>query len=664
MAMPIPTIRRMFTPKMLARALLCVLLLVSGAVLHARDIVILQGGQFETDIMAADAASAFDPTHQLSAEDMRQRPTAFRPIAGKYIDFGTYGENRNTIWVAVDIRNGTPVRQEWIVSLHRSFVQDVRFYLAERGSKPVQPLLSARWGEVEVAGAKPVGPFLAAPFALDPGQEATLLVALRNNHSLALPLEIATQEAYQHSIAQRDLVNYLASGAWLAMIILILVMGPAIGWRVTLAFVAYQLFAICTIMGAELYLFRWEWMDIGVIYFTDILFYMLVVLSMTIFAQAFFETRRNFPIAHKVILVWQVLFVIVAPYVAVNHPDPDSTGLIIPFVRPVLPMLIYIAIHGIRTGLVGSWPVLFGLLTILTVGAVDSYEKANPGAVHHDTILELGHMGFLVEGLLFAIAILYRFIRLRHDHEASLEAALAASQEKLRLSHELAASRERFERARTEAQQNRIKVASMGHDLRQPLAALRSAFERRTSEADDSARQVEAAFGFLEGLAASSDQFSADDHSSDVDGIEIFAASVVLGTTKQMFGIDAVAAGIELRTVECGHAIRCNPVIALRIASNLVSNGIRHSGASRIVVGYRHHGDTLVLQVWDNGRGMHEDEVRRMMAPGAKAADSTGNGLGLGLHIVHTLCAEQGFALDIASQPGRGTRFSVALPRA
>lgn len=67
------------------------------------------------------------------------------------------------------------------------------------------------------------------------------------------------------------------------------------------------------------------------------------------------------------------------------------------------------------------------------------------------------------------------------------------------------------------------------------------------------------------------------------------------------------------------------------------------------------------LEVIDTGHGMNEDTLEKAFEPYFTTREH-GKGTGLGLTLVHSIVAEhQGF-LDVASTPGKGTRFQLFFP--
>ncbi|HEY9070876.1 MAG TPA: response regulator [Candidatus Ozemobacteraceae bacterium] len=73
-------------------------------------------------------------------------------------------------------------------------------------------------------------------------------------------------------------------------------------------------------------------------------------------------------------------------------------------------------------------------------------------------------------------------------------------------------------------------------------------------------------------------------------------------------------------------------------------------------------GDYVVLRVRDDGMGMSPESLSHLFEPFYTTKD-LGKGTGLGLATVYGIVRQNGGYIDVHSQPGSGTSFSICLPR-
>jgi CheY-like chemotaxis protein len=86
-----------------------------------------------------------------------------------------------------------------------------------------------------------------------------------------------------------------------------------------------------------------------------------------------------------------------------------------------------------------------------------------------------------------------------------------------------------------------------------------------------------------------------------------------------------------------------------------------------VLVGCRRHAGTLDIEVLDTGPGVPADQREKIFGEFVRLGDRDGRGqpgLGLGLAIVQRLCDLMALPIAFESALGRGSRFSVTLPRA
>jgi CheY-like chemotaxis protein len=128
----------------------------------------------------------------------------------------------------------------------------------------------------------------------------------------------------------------------------------------------------------------------------------------------------------------------------------------------------------------------------------------------------------------------------------------------------------------------------------------------------------------------------------------------------------AADAGISLRAVPTAAWVRSDFVLLEQILLNLVSNAVRYTARGGLLIGCRERGTNLRIEVWDTGPGIPQDQRQRIFEEFYRVEDAKQDrkGLGLGLAIVERLCRLLGHAIELTSAVGRGSRFTVVVPRA
>jgi signal transduction histidine kinase/CheY-like chemotaxis protein len=212
-------------------------------------------------------------------------------------------------------------------------------------------------------------------------------------------------------------------------------------------------------------------------------------------------------------------------------------------------------------------------------------------------------------------------------------------------------------------------LAAASHDLRQPLhalnlfaAQLRS--ERDQVERDRLAVRIDTAVANMNELFNALLDISRLDAGAMSANVSDFPINRVLSRIAAMFASTARDRGLLLRMVACSTWVRSDPILLEQVLLNLVSNAVRYTPTGGVVVGCRHKGATLRIDVCDTGIGIPADDQRNIFREFYQvAAPERGKeGLGLGLAIVERLSAVLDHSITLASTPGKGSRFSITVP--
>jgi signal transduction histidine kinase/CheY-like chemotaxis protein len=222
---------------------------------------------------------------------------------------------------------------------------------------------------------------------------------------------------------------------------------------------------------------------------------------------------------------------------------------------------------------------------------------------------------------------------------------------------------------------NRYKshfLASASHDLRQPLHALNLFVAQLQTETNPAERsrvvsRIDAAVASMNELfEALLDMTKLEAGILQANPAE-FAVQRLLDRIETTFAELADEKGLSLRVVPCSAWVRSDPILLERILFNLVANAVRYTARGGVVVGCRRCATQLRIDVCDTGAGIPENQRQSIFSEFYQLANPAPDrkaGLGLGLAIVDRLGRLLGHPVELQSNPGRGSRFSVSVPLA
>jgi two-component system heavy metal sensor histidine kinase CusS len=294
----------------------------------------------------------------------------------------------------------------------------------------------------------------------------------------------------------------------------------------------------------------------------------------------------------------------------------------------------------------------------------------------------------LIAGLLaigFTVLVTWRVVRrLTRGHEAIADAArrVAAGaldarigmkegdDEVVQLANDVD---EMVRRLATLVESQQRFVAHAAHELRSPLTALygelqlalrrsRSAEEYRASieETLGSARRLKDLAEDLLALARIGSAHESPHTPVALDEVAQHAASWV--------SREAARRKVELAIDTDGSMLLGRAFDLERLLRNLLDNAVRHCpDGGHVRLEARSEGDTVLLDVLDDGPGVSAEDRERVFDPFFRAAAelTRDGGSGLGLAIVREIARGHGGDVSVESGPGgKGARFRARLPAA
>ena len=111
-------------------------------------------------------------------------------------------------------------------------------------------------------------------------------------------------------------------------------------------------------------------------------------------------------------------------------------------------------------------------------------------------------------------------------------------------------------------------------------------------------------------------------------------------------------------------AVRFDAAALSQALVNLLDNAVKYSGTSRdVAISVALHGDTIVIEVSDQGIGIPASEQLRVFERFYRVPNATAKGgYGLGLFLVRHIAEAHGGRAEVDSEPGGGSCFRLILP--
>jgi Na+/proline symporter/signal transduction histidine kinase/CheY-like chemotaxis protein len=212
-------------------------------------------------------------------------------------------------------------------------------------------------------------------------------------------------------------------------------------------------------------------------------------------------------------------------------------------------------------------------------------------------------------------------------------------------------------------------LAAASHDILQPLNAARlyvtSLIERGARDDRGLVDNIDASLEAVEEIFGALLDMSRLDTGALRPEYMSFRIDELMRQIELEFAPMATAKGLTLTCVPSGAVVRSDRRLLRRLIQNLVSNAIKYTPSGRVVIGCRQRGGSLRIDVYDTGLGVPQEKQRDIflefhrLDQGARIA----RGLGLGLSIVERVARVIGSTVELDSIVGRGSRFSVTVPR-
>lgn len=590
----------------------------------------------------------------------------FAPVPGRSPAFGY---TKSAIWLRVELVNDSKAIESWRLLFRKNFVQLFAVYQV-RADGSITTLIAQ--DERSPFTSRPLSyPELAAALKIPPGERSTIFVRYWSGGSSELSFSIETEESFDQVTTRRTAKNFIYYGMMLILIIIALLAFVVVRRLIFVAYAGYAGSALLYIMHADGNAFKFLWPEAPLFNgFASIALGSGIILFGSIYSMLFLQTSRLHPILDK--LLYGTIGLTVGMLLSslfLDHQVLKKALVLVAFLAIVL-----FVVSGLVAARRRFKQVRF--YVIAWTGAVISSAIMTGRhwfGIEISQELQFDSMRIVMvsDAALMGLAIWDYFNQLRQARQKALQASLRQTQRNLQLSQRLQDLERHYAMARKLAETQERQIADTIHDLNQPLHALRLNVRNLAAGADaESGARIEETFAYLESLVAGHLERAALEAGAEGEENEVgggddrLGLREVLGSIHEMFLPDARAKGLEFTLVETSARVDCEPLVLMRIVSNLVANAIKYTDKGRILLGCRRAGDALLIEIHDTGPGMNVTEFERVKERSVRLDRDIGGreGKGLGLSIAHTLAKSRGYALSLHAGRRSGTGIVLAIP--
>jgi PAS domain S-box-containing protein len=206
----------------------------------------------------------------------------------------------------------------------------------------------------------------------------------------------------------------------------------------------------------------------------------------------------------------------------------------------------------------------------------------------------------------------------------------------------------------------------VGHELRNPLGVMNNAVYFLQSVLPDADNTVKEYLGIIKNEIDNADRIVGD----LLDSVRTKPPSPQAVNVRDLIG-QSLSKCVVPGTVKVGlifpetlPAARVDPLQMQQVFRNLITNAIEampEGGALEITAADDAQAKTVSVSVKDTGIGIAPESVSKLFQP---LFTTKTRGIGLGLVVVKNLTQANNGTVDVHSEPGKGTAFTVVLPAA
>ena len=606
-----------------------------------------------------------DPHGMLSIDDILEVDHKFERLKTSTPRFGF---TKNAIWLRTTVHNKTPDVDTWYIHVHENFLPNYRVYL-QRSNGELE-VLELHSPFTNFSNRTIAFPEIATALTIASEEQVTLYVTYTSGGSSNIAISLETESSFTKNSMKKTSKNFISYGMMLIVIATSFLSFVILKRRVFLSYLLYVIVILLFLMHSDGVTFQYFWPNAPQFnnYFSIIIGLAFSIVPYD-FARVFLRTKTFHPNWDK----FMIFMMIATPIIMIPAAFIDAQ-----YSKGVLMLLASLSIlTGAFVGILAAFKrfkeVRFYVLAwVVGTGsaAVMSLRHFTDSAIGQQIELDSIRIAIVVDAIMMGLGVADRYSQqLKERRKADME-SLNHARQNLQLNDRLHVLEEQYRLATELVQTRDIELKNTIHDLRQPLHALRLNVQKLRARSEDiDARDVDTTFTYLENLISRHLKSSVGSVSSlkggDISENKALNLSAILNSIHEMFLPDATAKGLNFRFVDTRHDCDVEPIVLMRIITNIVSNAIKYTSSGKILMGVRSLPDGLRIEVHDTGPGLSAEEFSRVKARYVRLANKPGNneGQGLGLNIANDLALKNGLDLFVLSGKRNGTSMILKIPK-
>lgn len=249
-------------------------------------------------------------------------------------------------------------------------------------------------------------------------------------------------------------------------------------------------------------------------------------------------------------------------------------------------------------------------------------------------------------------------------YQASLEGLVSQRTRELQVARDVA---EKASRSKS------VFLSNMSHELRTPLNAILGfanllSYDQNLGE--DSRKKlatINRAGQHLLSLINDVLEISRIEAGKAVLKVDPFIMSELLSGVQEMVNERAAAKGLKFELeslVDAAQAVNGDEHHLKQVLINLLGNAVKYTDQGSVMLKVSSNGEVVSFEISDTGHGISEVDQQNLFKPffQTEYGIAKGEGTGLGLAISQEYTKMMGGQLQVRSQPGEGSVFTLTLP--